>query len=93
MLAFLCRRNIIDSHYGNYDCIKLGSDVASGETFQFVVPATAWFASEPATKSAFSLAGCTVAPGFDFVDFQIADKVNLSRAFPQHTDIINRLSK
>lgn len=78
---------------GNYNCIKLGADLAVGETFQFVVPATAWFAAEPAAESSFSLAGCTVSPGFDFADFEIADKANLLSSFPQHNTVINRLSR
>ncbi len=78
---------------GNYYCIKLGSDIAAGETFQFVVPATAWFAAEPDPKSSFSLAGCTVAPGFDFADFEIADKAKLLASFPQHSAVINRLGR
>ena len=78
---------------GNYYCIKLGKDLASGETFQYVVPANTWFAAEPAPNSVFSLAGCTVAPGFDFADFEIADKENLLSSFPQNADIIHRLCK
>jgi hypothetical protein len=78
---------------GKYFCTKLGADTNAGETFQFVVPATAWFAAEPAEKSAFALAGCTVAPGFDFADFEMADKQFLVSAFPQHSDIITRLCR
>lgn len=75
---------------GKYFCTKLGADINAGEAFQFVVPATAWFAAEPAGNSAFALAGCTVAPGFDFADFEMADKQFLVSAFPQHSDIITR---
>lgn len=78
---------------GNYYCVKLGKDIAAGDTFQFVVPSNTWFASEPAPGSTFSLTGCTVAPGFDFADFEIADKENLLSTFPQHADIIHRLCK
>ena len=78
---------------GNYYCIKLGKDLAAGETFQYVVPANTWFASEPAPGSIFSLAGCTVAPGFDFADFEIANKEFLLSSFPQNAEIINRLCK
>jgi len=78
---------------GNYYQIKLGRDIAAGETFQFVVPANTWFASEPAPGSSFSLAGCTVSPGFDFADFEIAVKENLLANFPQHAVVINRLCK
>ena len=78
---------------GNYYQVKLGRDIAAGESFQFVVPANTWFASEPAPGSTFSLVGCTVAPGFDYADFEIAGKEKLLSAFPQHADIIHKLCK
>ena len=84
--------HVIESD-GKYYCIRLGNNVAAGETFQFVVPARAWFASEPAPDSAFTLAGCTVAPGFDFADFEIAERKNLLTAYPQHSEIINHLTR
>ncbi|MEO8112084.1 MAG: cupin domain-containing protein [Ginsengibacter sp.] len=77
---------------GNYYVVKLGDNIAAGETLQFVVPATAWFAAEPAPLTSFSLTGCTVAPGFDFLDFELADKKTLTSSFPKHADIINLLS-
>ena len=78
---------------GKYYCIKLGNKIDSGETFQFVVPAMSWFAAEPADLVPFSLVGCTVAPGFDFADFEMADKTNLLATFPAHTKVISRLSR
>ncbi len=84
--------NVIENN-GNYYVVKLGGNIAAGETLQFVVPAAAWFAAEPAPGSTFSLAGCTVAPGFDFLDFEIADKKTLLSAFPVHAGIISRLSR
>jgi predicted cupin superfamily sugar epimerase len=78
---------------GKYSCIRLGSKLAEGETFQFVVPANTWFASEPAPDSSFSLAGCTVAPGFDFADLEIANRADLLDSFPQHKNIIEKLTR
>lgn len=78
---------------GKYQVVKLGADINAGETFQFVVPAAAWFAAEPAENSRFALVGCTVAPGFDFADFQMADRQFLLSAFPQHSNIITRLCR
>jgi len=78
---------------GNYYCIKLGSDILNGETFQFVVPAGAWFASEHAADVEFSLVGCTVAPGFDFEDFEMAEKNEMMQLFPAHKKIIERLTR
>jgi predicted cupin superfamily sugar epimerase len=78
---------------GKYRCIKLGAKTEAGEIFQFVVPATSWFAAEPAITTDFALAGCTVAPGFDFRDFEMADRQVLLSAFPLHSNIIGRLSR
>ena len=84
--------HVIDQQ-GAYTCLRLGKDVENGEVFQFVVPANAWFASEPAPGSAFSLAGCTVAPGFDFADFEMAKEGVLLQVFPQHQALIQRLCR
>ena len=74
---------------GNYACIKLGSAIDKDEVLQFVVPANTWFAAECAKESSFVLTGCTVAPGFDFADFEMADKQTLLNTFPQHVGIIS----
>ncbi|MFO8238604.1 MAG: cupin domain-containing protein [Prochlorococcaceae cyanobacterium] len=50
----------------------LGLDLAAGDRPQHVVPAGSWFAAEPAPASPWSLVSCTVAPGFDFHDFELA---------------------
>ena len=73
--------------------IKLGNNIQNGETFQCVVPAGCWFASVPAEGSSFSFVGCTVAPGFDFEDFELAKKEELTREFPQHAEIIQKLTR
>lgn len=59
-------------HDGRVLSTRLGLDLAAGETPQHVVPAGRWFASEPALAHSWSLVGCTVAPGFDFADFELA---------------------
>ena len=76
-----------------YKCIRLGRDTRGGELFQYTVPANYWFASEPAPCSEFSLVGCTVAPGFDFADFELAKEQELSCLFPAHRDIIQQLCR
>lgn len=65
-----------------YTVVRLGAKTDAGETFQYVVPANAWFAAEPANASSFCLAGCTVSPGFDFSDFKMADKQKLVATYP-----------
>lgn len=72
--------------------IRLGSNPDRGEVFQAVVPAGCWFGSKPADGTDFSLVGCTVAPGFDFADFELAERATLLAEFPQHRDVIERLT-
>lgn len=78
---------------GRLDIIQLGNDFNNGKLFQYVVPANCWFASRPAKGSAFCFAGCTVAPGFDFDDFEMADALSLSALYPQHASIIKELCR
>ncbi len=59
--------------------------------FQYCVPAGNWFGSRVKKGGKFSLVGCTVAPGFDFTDFEMAQFNSLSKLFPQHTSIIKEM--
>ena len=72
---------------------KIGLDLEKGEQPQLVVPAGCWFASSVETESSYSFVGCTVAPGFDFDDFELAIKADLSQEFPQHAKIISKLTR
>ena len=78
---------------GEYRCICLGKHIHEGEVYQAVVPAGAWFASEPAPGSTFTLVGCTVSPGFDFADFEMANALTLAGQFPRHRALIQRLCR
>lgn len=76
---------------GKGEVLKLGADLANGYSFQQVVPAGCWFASRPVKEDGFSFVGCTVAPGFDFVDFEMAKKDELIKQYPQYEDWIEIL--
>jgi predicted cupin superfamily sugar epimerase len=52
--------------------VTLGPDLAAGEVPQAVVPSRAWQSAE--STGDWTLAGCTVAPGFDFATFELAEK-------------------
>jgi predicted cupin superfamily sugar epimerase len=73
---------------GNLSKVILGKEVAKGEVFQSVIPAGHWFAAEVIDKDSFSLVGCTVAPGFEFEDFEIAGREELLKLFPIHEKFI-----
>lgn len=75
----------------------LGIDVERGEGPQVVVPAHTWFgamhcASAPQGGHGFTLVGCTVAPGFDFADFEMGEREALVQQYPQHRDVIETLT-
>ncbi len=78
---------------GEHSTLKLGRDMAAGETFQAVVPAGCWFGAEVSGPGPYSLVGCTVAPGFDFADFELGERDELLRSYPAHEEVIRRLTR
>ncbi|MBV8253259.1 MAG: cupin domain-containing protein [Chitinophaga sp.] len=78
---------------GNLITHKLGRDIDKGERLQVIISAGNWFASRTEVPGGFSLTGCTVAPGFDFADFELAERSVLQAAYPQHADLIATLTR
>jgi predicted cupin superfamily sugar epimerase len=78
---------------GRYAEIQLGSDLEAGQIWQAVVKAGCWFASCVRDPASFALVGCTVAPGFEFEDFEMGERKGLTRLFPQHRDLIERFTR
>jgi hypothetical protein len=78
---------------GDYTCIKLGSSLNDKFLFQHTIKLDTWFAAELEDKNSFALVGCTVAPGFDFEDFLLADRKKLMEQFPAHKEVIERFTK
>ncbi len=78
---------------GKLEIIDLGNDSSRGQLFQYTVPANCWFASRPAPGSKFCFVGCTVSPGFDFGDFDLADKTVLAALYPQHISLLHELCR
>jgi uncharacterized protein len=72
--------------------IKLGSDLEKGELLQVAIPANCWFGALVEKPNSFSLCGCTVTPGFDFKDFEMASQADLLYAYPEQSEIILRLT-
>ncbi len=58
-----------------------------------LIPPDTWFAAELAQDSDFTLCTCTVSPGFDFEDFELAQPERLAQAFPAHERLIKRLGR
>jgi len=78
---------------GRYSQVQLGSDPEAGEVLQAVVKAGRWFASQIKDGRSFALVGCTVVPGFDFEDFELAERDRLVELYPPHRDVITKLTR
>jgi predicted cupin superfamily sugar epimerase len=63
--------------------ILLGKDIEKGECLQAVIPAGVWFASKVKEEMGYALVSCTVAPGFDFKDFELGKRNDLLATYPQ----------
>ena len=78
---------------GSLKIHRLGAHWEMGDRFQLVVPANHWFASRMADPTTYALVGCTVSPGFDFRDFEMAEREDLLKEFPQHQRVIQQLTR
>ena len=81
------------SEKGIHSEFTIGNDLLNGEVPQLVVPGGHWFGAEVLDKGTYALVGCTVAPGFDFKDFDLPNRQDLIGRFPKHEQIITRLSQ
>lgn len=73
--------------------IILGNDLENGEIPQARVPANIWFGSRVKDARGYSLVSCTVAPGFDFADFEMAKREELLQQYPDLKDIIEEFTR
>jgi uncharacterized protein len=77
---------------GAASAVALGRDLARGQRPQHTVPAGVWQAAA-AEGERHALCGCTVAPGFDFADFELPTRAALRARFPQHAPLVDRLTR
>ncbi|HCK80133.1 MAG TPA: cupin domain-containing protein [Candidatus Competibacter sp.] len=75
-----------------YVAWRLGSNPSAGQHLCQVTHAGCWFGATVDDPNGFSLVGCTVAPGFDFADFELADRQMLLQQYPQQAQLIERLT-
>jgi len=78
---------------GKINTITLGKSSEDFQVPQAIIPANSWFASRVEEGGEYALAGCTVAPGFDFQDFEMADRVDLLSKYPHYKEIIRALTR
>lgn len=77
---------------GKYFCQKVGTQGEENDILQLIIPCGWWFASEVSEPNSYSLIGCTVSPGFDFNDFELASREQLIQMYPSHQDIITKMT-
>jgi predicted cupin superfamily sugar epimerase len=70
----------------------LGTDVSNGEQPQVLIRHGTWFGAKVNQENSYTLLSCTVAPGFDFEDFELATQEQLMAVYPQHKEIIELLT-
>lgn len=79
------------SSQGQYYTKDIGTSLEAGQQFQVVIPRHTWFAAEIISEE-YILVGCTVAPGFEFEDFELARRSLLTQGYPQLEDLIKRFT-
>ncbi len=77
---------------GVLNSIILGNSFENGEVPQATIPANTWFASSVKQRNGYSLVSCTVAPGFDFADFELASRESLVQEFPHLKVVIEKFT-
>ncbi|MCH4886102.1 cupin domain-containing protein [Acidaminobacter sp. JC074] len=76
---------------GTYESVRLGLDIEEDERPQIIVPAGTIFGSYP--EKGYALVSCMVSYAFEFEDFELFRRQDLLDQYPQHEDIIKRLTR
>jgi uncharacterized protein len=84
LLIFVLGDQGLETHY-------LGKNIDKGESLQVIVPAGKWFASCIKDGGSYALVSCTVAPGFDFADFELARFQDLVLEFPDQEMLLREM--
>ncbi|MBM3288207.1 MAG: cupin domain-containing protein [Candidatus Eisenbacteria bacterium] len=69
----------------------LGNDLDAGMRPQIVIPGGAWQGASVAAGGRFALLGTTMAPGFDYADYEAGDPADLASRFPEFASWIAAL--
>jgi predicted cupin superfamily sugar epimerase len=77
---------------GSGKIVTLGSDLQAGMHPQVIVPRGVWQGARLVAGGKFALLGCTVAPGFDFADYEHGRREELIRDYPQFRERIVALT-
>ena len=73
--------------------VVIGTDILAGQHPQVVVPAGVWQGSRLEPGVDFALLGATMAPGFDYADYEQGRRSVLAGLYPSHTELIRQLTR
>lgn len=77
---------------GSTRMLTLGTDLAAGQVPQVVVPGGVWQGSVLIDRGRFALLGATMAPGFEYADYEAGDRGQLTARYPMAVAMIERLT-
>ena len=72
--------------------VIIHNDLAAGHEPQLVVPAGVWQGCRLIPGGNWALLGCTVAPGFDYADFELGNRIELLAQYPEHSVLVTALT-
>lgn len=80
------------SEEGKHQKFLIGNSLNDHERPQLIVPGNHWFAAKIKDKNSYALVGCTVSPGFDFNDFVLPTRKELTSKFPSYKKLITEFT-
>jgi uncharacterized protein len=78
---------------GHGELVTLGSDLRSGMKPQHIVPGSVWQGARLRAGGRFALLGTTVAPGFDYAEYETGNRDELIRQFSDFAEAIRSLTR
>ena len=72
--------------------LTLGQDITAGQHLQTVVPGGVWQGMTLAGGGEWALLGTTVSPGFEFEDYRHGNRDELIAMYPDHREMITKLT-
>jgi hypothetical protein len=77
---------------GTHRTIDIGSDIAAGQQVQHTVARGLWQGSFLLPEGGWALMGATVAPGFEYADYEAGERQRLIQRYPAAAELIVRLT-
>jgi uncharacterized protein len=77
---------------GTSKVVRIGNDLNNGSVPQVLIPADVWQSAHLIPGGSFALVGATVAPGFEFADYEGGDNLKLGKRYPELLDWQNKFS-